>query len=102
LSRIEPRLLEHERQLIQYDDAVKILDDAMKTLEHLMEKMTVLIDVLTSDWIAMDAVLEDIYGRVEILRNNQLLQLKLKGLRRDWTRIGGEYLEYKNEVRITI
>jgi hypothetical protein len=73
-----------------------MLDDAMKRLEQLMEKM----DVLASYWLAMDAVLEEIYGRVGILRNDQLLHLKLKGLRRDWNRVGGEYFEYKNEVRI--
>jgi len=50
----------------------------------------------------MGVVLEDIYGRVEILRNNQLFQLKLKGLQHDWTRVGGKYLKYKNEVRIMI
>lgn len=96
--RIDPRLPDRGRQLNRCEGTVQMLDDAMKGLELLMEEMEKM-DVLASYWLAMDAALEDIYGRVEILRNNQLLELKLKGLRRDWNRVEGEYFEYTREVR---
>lgn len=46
----------------------------------------------------MDTVLEDIEKRVEVLQKDNILQMRIRGLNRDWKEAAKNYMAYKIAV----
>jgi hypothetical protein len=60
-------------------------------MEKDLERLTDKTDVLAQYWLEADTVLQDIYNRVEELREDNMLQMRIQGLYRDWKEIAGIY-----------
>jgi hypothetical protein len=80
--------------VISYEQALQRLEPAEKDLERWMGEM----DVLAQYWLEVDTALEDIYVRVTDLREDNMLQMKIRGLNRDWKEVASDYKSYKTAV----
>jgi hypothetical protein len=82
------------KRVVSYEQALQRLEPAEKDLGCLMEEM----DVLAQYWLEVDTALEDIYVRVTDLQDDNLLQMRIRGLNRDWKEVAGDYMSYKTAV----
>ena len=60
-------------------------------MEKGLERLMVKTDSLAQYWLEVDTTLQDIYSRVEELREDNMLQMRIQGLYRDWKEVAGGY-----------
>ena len=60
-------------------------------MEKGLERLMVKTDSLAQYWLEVDTALQDIYSRVEELREDNMLQMRIQGLYRDWKEVAGSY-----------
>ncbi len=60
-------------------------------MEKDLERLTDKTDVLAQYWLEADTALQDIYNRVKELREDNMLQMRIQGLYRDWKEVAGIY-----------
>jgi hypothetical protein len=82
------------KKAVSYEQAIQHLEPAEKDLERLMVEM----DVLAQYWLEVDTALEDIHVRVADLRDDKMLQMRIRGLNRDWKEVASDYKTYKMAV----
>jgi hypothetical protein len=56
-------------------------------MEKDLERLTDKTDALAQYWLRVDTTLQDIYSRVEELREDNMLQMRIQGLARDWNEL---------------
>jgi len=57
------------------------------------------MDVVAEYWMGVDTELKDIDTRVKALRDDHMLQMRIKGLSRDWNAVAQDHKLYINAVR---
>ena len=57
------------------------------------------MDVVAEYWMGVDTELKDIDIRVKALRDDHMLQMRIKGLSRDWNAVAQDHKLYINAVR---
>jgi hypothetical protein len=77
----------HGKKAASYEEALQKLEPMEKGLEGLTHKT----DALAQYWLEADTSLQDIYSRVEELREDDMLQMRIQGLHRDWKEIADIY-----------
>jgi hypothetical protein len=85
----------HKKKDISLEDALQKLKPAEKDLELLRGAM----DVVADYWIGVDTELQDIETRFKVLRDGHMLQMKIKGLQRNWKEVEKDHKSYINAVR---
>ena len=90
-----PHLIFHSlTKLADYGKKITSCEEALKNLEHRedgLKRLMVETDVLAQYWLGMDTALQDIYNRVAELREDNMLQMRIQGLYRDWKEVAGSY-----------
>ena len=64
-------------------------------MEKGLERLMVKTDSLAQYWLEVDTTLQDIYSRVEELREDNMLQMRIQGLYRDWKEVSDSYKSEK-------
>jgi hypothetical protein len=59
-----------------------------------MEEM----NILAQYWMEVDTVLQDIERRARGLQDNDMLQMNMRSLKRNWKEVAGDYKMYKSAV----
>ena len=62
--------------------------------------MMVEMDVVAEYWMGVDTELKDIDIRVKALRDDHMLQMRIKGLNRDWAGVARDHKRYITAVRV--
>jgi hypothetical protein len=57
------------------------------------------MDVVADYWMGVDTELKDIDNRVKALRDDHMLQMRIRGLGRDWIGVAQDYKSYLTAVR---
>ena len=57
------------------------------------------MDVVATHWQTADTQLMDMNSRAKALRDDHMLQMKIKGLQRDWKQVETEHINYLTAVR---
>ena len=60
-------------------------------MEKGLERLMAETDNLVQYWLEVDTALQDICSRVEELREDNMLQMRIQGLYRDWKEVAGSY-----------
>lgn len=99
----EPPVPSRNPLLKWFTDRGKKADSCEKALQHL-ERIEKDLQQLKEDmcvleyWIEVDITIEDIRFRTNNLRNDDLLQLRIRSLTRDWKTVADNYNMYKSAV----
>lgn len=56
------------------------------------------MDVLAQYWLEVDTVLEDVERRAKGLRDDDMLQMNMRSLKRNWKEVADDYKMYKTAV----
>jgi len=64
-----------------------------------LELLKVEMDMVAEYWIGVDTELKDIDNRVKALRDDHLLQMRIRGLSRDWKVVAQDHKCYISAVR---
>jgi hypothetical protein len=84
----------HGRRMAPFDKALAHLEPAESDLKTLMSGM----DIIARYWLEMGLALWDIETRVRELRDNNVQEIRIQGLSRDWTGVAKDYLAYYSLV----
>jgi hypothetical protein len=52
------------------------------------------MDVVAEYWMGVDTELQDIESRVQALRKDHMLQMRIRGLSRDWNGVARDHKSY--------
>jgi hypothetical protein len=77
-------------------EALQELEPAEKDLDQLRVEM----DVVAEYWSGVDTELQDIETRVKALRNDHMLQPRVKNLGNRWKGIAKDHKSYIQAVRV--
>jgi hypothetical protein len=78
---------DYGKKITSCEEALQNLEHGEKGLKRLMAET----DVLVHQWLEMDTALQDIDNRVEELPEDNMLQMRIQGLYRDWKEVAGGY-----------
>jgi hypothetical protein len=72
------------------EEALQTLEPAEQDLERLRAKMNIVAEY----WSGVDTELQDMEARVKTLRQDHMLQMRVRGLSRRWKDVGKDHKNY--------
>ena len=60
------------------------------------------MDVVAEYWMGVDTELKDIDTRVKALRDDHMLQMRIRGINRDWEGVAQDHKSYITAVRVIL
>ena len=68
-------------------------------MERDLDLLRLGMDIVASHWLKADTELRDIDTRVKTLRDDHVLQMKIRSLKRAWEDVEKDYMLYMTTVR---
>jgi hypothetical protein len=84
------------KMVASFEEALVYLEPTEKGLDLLTDQM----DVVTQFWLEVHTVQEAIRATANGLRNDNVLQMEMRGLKRHWKDIADDYETYQSAACI--